>query len=149
MLKTEFPFERFLEIVLPGAVFSIGLWYIHRPFLAVYFPTVASMVDSSATETASFASKATVFFCLTLVLRMALRSLADIGVAALFADESHTEKSKRWTRRLAEYVVRILLFHGAPDPRVRAVDRYLLSERKREFLEVAKDWAFHRGPLEE
>ena len=118
------------------------MWYLHRPFLAVYFPTVASLADSDNAEPTSLASKATLLLCTTVIVGMVLRSLSDIGVASLFSDESNSSKSHRWPRRIARWVVRLFLIGPARDPRVQSIDRYLNSPRRARFLILAKSWGF-------
>lgn len=142
MIKPEFTFERILEIILPGTVLAIGLWYLHRPFLSVYFPTVASISDPEPDQANSIASKATVFFLITLMMGVVIRSLSDMAVATLFNDESESPKSHRKRRRLISVLMRLFLLGGARDPRVLAVDRYLASPRKDRFVSLVSDWCF-------
>jgi hypothetical protein len=147
MIKPEFTFERLLEIVLPGTVLAIGLWYLHRPFLSIYFPTVASIALPDPDQNNSIASKATVFFLITLMMGVVIRSLSDIAVATLFSDESESPKSQRKQRRLISFMMRLFLVGGARDPRILAVDRYLVSPRKERFLSLVSDWCFLKTDL--
>ncbi len=44
MIKPVVPYDRFLGIFMPGGVFVVALWYLHRPFFLKYFPYIASEV---------------------------------------------------------------------------------------------------------
>jgi hypothetical protein len=141
MLNTQITFERILGTFIPGALFSFGTWYMHRPFLLKYFPNIAG--DPAVSSFGGLATEARflLFIFASLCLGLILNQFADIGIASLFRDDAINEKAKRRARRIARMVWRVVGFTLNQDPRVRAMKRYLESPRKEPFLKMMREWA--------
>ncbi len=138
MIKTELAVERIFTTFIPGALFLIGTWYLHRPFLLKYFPNLAG--DPSQTTGLSTEFKLMVFLVLSFCIGLTFNQLSDLGVALLFKDDATSEKSLRRTRRLFRSVWRLVAITLNLDPRTRAVTRYLNSPRRLPFLRMMEEW---------
>lgn len=140
MLKSEITFERILGTFVPGAIFVVGSWYFLRPFLLKYFPYVAGdPVGPDAVLGKEI--KIILFIIGAFSLGLIFNHFSDIFIVALFRDESLTGKSLRRSRLLFRHVMRLTGNSFNTDPRTRAVNRYLGSQRKERFLRMMSHWA--------
>jgi len=138
MIKTDVPFQRILDILLPGALFSVGTWYILREFIEIYFPIVASVSDGSA----QFLTRLPILLLTSVIFGLVIDHLSDIAIAGTIRDRSKSEKAQRPARRLLSVLIRAFIIRPIDDPRVRSVRRYISSERKSHFLKMVHNWAF-------
>jgi hypothetical protein len=126
-------FERLLGIFIPGAIINIGIWYLFRPFIYEYFPQFGSVGDPNL--------KLLFLSIGSLCLGLLISHLSDIIIVVTTCDASNSEKSQRIHRRIARSLFRFFTFRPSGDPRKHAVERYLESNRKERFLEMAEEWA--------
>jgi hypothetical protein len=136
-------FERFLDQFVLGSAVVAGTWYLHRPFLLVYFPNIAPD-RASAIQGVQFELELTflMFIVGSICAGLLLTHTSDVATVALFADESSNEKSGRRHRWWLRQCARVVTFRTLPDPRVRAINRYLASPRRAVFLRMLTDWAY-------
>ena len=40
MIKSEFTFRRFLDTFVPGFIVVIAIWYLYKPYINKFFPTI-------------------------------------------------------------------------------------------------------------
>lgn len=132
--------ERVFGTLIPGALFLIGVWYIHRPFLLKYFPNLAG--DPTQSEIINTEFKAVIFVVVAFSTGMLLNQLSDIGVVLLFREDPMSTRPSSKARRVGRFLWRFIVFNRyALDPRQRSVSRYLRSPRRQRFLKMMKDWA--------
>ncbi|MBV9959598.1 MAG: hypothetical protein JO360_14325 [Acidobacteria bacterium] len=140
MLKTEIALERIFGTIIPGALFVLGAWYLHRPFLLRYFPNIAG--DPSQANVIGTEFKIAIFIVVAFSIGLILNQLSDIGIVLLFKDDAISPKSSRKVRRIVRLFWRVIVFTRIyQDPRTRAVTRYLESPRRVRFLRLMEDWA--------
>lgn len=139
MIKPNISFDRFLSTFMPGGVLVVGIWYLHRPFLLKYFPYVASEVGEGG---ANVGIKTLIFIVAATCSGVIINHFADLAIVALVIDGAENEKSDRILRKLFRLIFRIFSIKVEPDPRIKAVNRYLDSDRKEVFLEMMKDWSW-------
>ncbi|MGZ0708917.1 hypothetical protein ACWPKO_11330 [Coraliomargarita sp. W4R53] len=147
MIKTDFTFERFLEVVLPGAILVLGIWYFNRPFLTIYFPFIAGDAKMLDPENVGYTIRVFVITLTIVLAGIAIQNVSDIFVALAVEDESGSEKSKRKLRKIARGLFRLALITTARDPRVNSIERYMKSNRKEVFLSMLSTWAFTSSEL--
>jgi hypothetical protein len=135
-------FERFLDQFVLGSAVVAGTWYLHRPFLLVYFPNVAPD-RSPTTQGVQFELELTLvmFVIGSICAGLLLTHISDVVTVAVFSDESNTEKSARRHRWWLRQCARVVTFTTLADPRVQAMGRYLSSPRRTPFLRMLADWA--------
>lgn len=112
MVKSEVSFEKVIGTFVPGAFFSLGSWYLHRPFLLKYFPNIAGDPTVISFGGLSTEVKALLFVFIAFCVGMVFNHFADISVAVLFRDDAKTEKAHRrlrWAIRHASRVFTITL----------------------------------------
>jgi hypothetical protein len=136
MFKDSISLENILEIFLAGGVVVLGIWYLHRPFLTVYFPTIASDVASLDMGN-KLGGKVIIFLIISLFIGSIITHAFDGLVPLIIVRNKYNNIFKR----ILYSLFRLFIIIRVPDPRLLAIDRYLESERKSWFLEVAKDWA--------
>ena len=135
-MKPQLTFDRFIEVFVPGAILTIGTWYLHRPFLMVYFPAIAS--DAAVTDLAGTGLGARTFALLLVTVCSGVLTsyMSDVAIIGLFEEESGSKKASKRRRRWLKRAVRIWSMGTFPgsDPRVHAMNRYLESPREEVFL---------------
>lgn len=140
VLKAEITFERILGTFVPGALFMLGTWYLHRPFLLKYFPYIAGDPSESGAVIGKEV-KTILFVIAALSLGLTFNHFSDIIVVCLFKDDAMSEKSTRRIRRIVRACWRLIGFTYNNDPRTRSITRYLQSPRKERFLKMMTCWA--------
>lgn len=127
--------ERLLGSLVPGALFVVGIWYFHRPFLLKRFPSISA--EDVGTDT-----KTMVFLVLAIGAGVLIQHLADHTIVVLVKDASDSEKATQWLRRLSRKIGLIFSLGLEYDPRVHAVQRYMDSRgRSERFFAMVADWA--------
>lgn len=141
MIKPNIPFERFLNIFVPGFVFLFGIWYLNRPFLMKYFPNIASDPTAGVQGSLSPEIRFLVFIIASICVGMFINHISDIPIMALVDDSETSAREKKWPRRIIRGCFRIFTIILDKDPRRFALERYLSSPRKDKFLKMIKNWA--------
>lgn len=141
-MKTELKFDRFIEIFIPGAILTIGLWYLHRPFLMVYFPAIASDATVLDLRATGLGARSFILLLAAVCSGVLITYLSDVVIVGLFQDASGTDKARRRLRRVLRIIAYLLTFGRAPatDPRVHTMKRYLASPRKEAFIDMLNVW---------
>lgn len=135
----EFKIDRFLDQFVAGSLVFVGTWYVHRPFLLEYFPNLAG--DPGSGEAPDGLRLAVVLFVAgAICCGVILGHMSDLLTVAVFRDASESPKAERWVRRVFRFLALPVTIHTAPDPRLRAVERYLTSPRRNAFLALSRDW---------
>ena len=140
-MKPEITFERFLEVLVPGAILTVGTWYFHRPFLLVFFPAVASDTAILGATGATLGAKAGLFLIAAACVGVLINCMSDIAVVCTVRDASQSDKATRGIRWIVRMIAWPFIFSFSRDPRVHAISRYLVSQRRDTFLRMANAWA--------
>ncbi|MCX5699416.1 MAG: hypothetical protein NTX01_06940 [Candidatus Omnitrophica bacterium] len=150
MINSNMPYERFMDIFMPGAIVVIGNWYLHRPFLMSNFPIVASGgIGNLAPDLASQGTKMLIFLILSICAGVIVNQFSDAGIVACFNDGSSTDKSKRKIRVFFRFCMTIFTIRRYTDPRISAILYNLRSQRSKWFLEMMEDFTMtNAGKLE-
>lgn len=130
--------DKFVDQFVVGGILFTGTWYLHRPFLSAYFPNIAPD-DRSTAGGLSFS--VAVFLAASVVVGILVFHLADIAAVIAFRDGSGSGKSGRTSRRVLQALGRVFVWMPGQDPRVSAVNRYMSSPRRDEFVRLAESWA--------
>jgi hypothetical protein len=141
MIKPNIPFERFLNIFVPGFVFLFGIWYLNRPFLMTYFPHMASDLTVGPQGSLSSETRVLVFIIASICVGMFINHISDIPIMALVDNAETSERDRKWQRRMIRMSFRIFTLVHDKDPRRFALERYLFSPRKAKFLKMIETWA--------
>ncbi len=141
MIKPNIPFERFLNIFVPGFVFLFGMWYLNRPFLMKYFPNIASDPTTGTQGSLSPEIRFLVFIIASICVGMFINHISDIPIMALVDDAETSARETKWPRRFIRKCFRIFTIICDKDHRRFAIERYLISPRKDKFLKMIKHWA--------
>ncbi len=139
MIKPVVPYDRFLSIFMPGGVFVVAVWYLHRPFLLKYFPYIASEVGEGG---ATGGIKTLIFIIAATCFGIFINYFADIAVVAIVYDDAESKKAERKARRFLRTIYRIFSIKVEPDPRTNAILRYLDSDKKEQFIKMMEDWTW-------
>ncbi|MCX6992868.1 MAG: hypothetical protein NT011_06965 [Kiritimatiellaeota bacterium] len=139
-MKPELTLERFLDVFVPGVLLSVGTWYLHRPFLLLFFPTVASDATILNDASGALGGKAFVFSIVAITMGLLCNHLSDVALVGLIKDTCQSPKARRRDRSLFRLLLLPFGFTTAPDPRVFFVNRYLTSPRRELFLRMLDRW---------
>ena len=140
-MKTDITFDRFIEVLVPGAILTIGVWYFHRSFLMVFFPAIASDTVIFDATGSTLGAKAAIFLIAAVCIGVLINYMADIAVVCVIRDASCSDKASRFSRRIIRWLAWPFVLIPAMDPRVHAIDRYLKSPRKGPFVRMMQRWA--------
>jgi len=132
----ELSIERFFDKFVVGGIVFLGTWYLHRPFLLEYFPNVAGDASAQGFE----AEVAILLFVVgSVALGVLIGHVADVAVVACFQEAGAGKQDRpyrEWFRKMSRpFTIKVL-----PDPRHRAINRYLESPRRAEFTEMLGHW---------
>lgn len=141
MLNTQVTFERILGTFIPGALLSFGSWYLHRSFLLKYFPNVAGDPTVSAFGSIATEARFLLFIFASLCVGLILNQCADVAIASLFRHDTMADKAVWKDRRPVRVLWSMAGFTPDQDPRTRAVESYLASPRRTQFLGMMREWA--------
>lgn len=137
-MNNKLTFKRLLDTFVPGFIVVFGIWYLFRSYLQKYFPTIAFDAGND-----SFSSELKLIAFLTIVLffGILINHLSDISIALIYESHDNTkDKSLRPFKKTAKSIFGFFVFSKYQDPRVHAIDRYLVSSRKELFTDLIKDW---------
>lgn len=137
--------DRFVDQFVLGSIVVAGGWYLHRPFWLVYFPNLA---PDRAGGAGQLDLELALLMCAigSICAGVIINHISDVATVALFRDEAASDKSARTHRLWLRRAGRIFTLWPTPDPRVRAIRRYLASSRRERFLAMMSDWALTDAP---
>jgi len=129
----------FFESLVGGNLLVLGLWYLNRPFLLENFPHVAA--DVSSTGATGLGGKLVILTLSSVVAAILINHVVDAVVPVIVGDSLYAGKRYSRVKNVLIYCFRFITFSSTEDPRTVAIRRYLLSKRRRWFLEMARSWA--------
>jgi len=134
----SFNFRRLLDTFVPGFIVVISIWYLFKPIINKYFPTIAfdPEINSNYGDL-----KIIILIVLSLFVGIIINHFSDIPISLLFPNQN-SEKKKRIFKRIAQTLFGIISWNNNDDPRVYSIDRYLNSNRKEIFIKMLKEWGF-------
>jgi len=139
----NFSFKRFLDTFVPGFMVTIFVWYAYRPYINLYFPSIAF---DSADLTFSNEVKIIFLLVLSFFLGILINHFSDSTLALIYP-HNDSEKSKRPFKRLASFFFGLISWNNNDDPRIYSLKRYLKSNRKKVVLELLEDWCMTNEDL--
>lgn len=139
-MKPEITFERFLEVLVPGAILTVGTWYFHRPFLMVFFPAIASDTAILGVTGGTLGSKAGLFLIASVCVGVIVNCMADVAVVCTVRDASQSDKATRRIRSIVRLFAWPFILVPSRDPRVHVIGRYMSSSRRAAFLRMVRAW---------
>lgn len=138
MIRSDFNFRRFLDTFVPGFIVGIATWYLFKPIINRYFPTIAfDAVNADFSNEIKILGLLVISFFLGILIN----HFSDVTVALIYPN-SISEKSKRPFKRIAVLMFGLISWSNNEDPRIYAINRYLHSRRKDNFLLMLQKWAF-------
>ena len=143
MINMSLNFKRFLDTFVPGFILTIFIWYAYRPYINLYFPTIAF---DSMDWTFPHEIKIIILLVLSFFLGILINHFSDITLALLYPNND-SEKSKRPFKRLASSFFGIISWSNNDDPRIYSIKRYLRSERKKVMIELLENWCMSNEEL--
>lgn len=134
--------EKFIDQFVLGAIVCAGVWYLHRPFLFVYFPSIAPDRGASTIGSHLDVDLALVLFAVAAVCVGALIIHASgFATMVVFRDAQQEGTGRRGRRHFLHRLGRICSWRLWPDPRIRSIERYLVSPRRVPFCAMMSEWS--------
>lgn len=143
MIKSEFTFRRFLDTFVPGFIVVIAIWYLYKPYINKFFPTIVLDPTPNTNNIMAFSSemKLVVLLIISIFVGILVNHFADIPVAFMYKHPSN-KRHNIIKHALISFMGRFLIyrFFAMTDPRVVAIDRYMQSKRSGLFNKMLKKW---------
>ncbi len=127
-----------LESLVGGNLLTLGLWYLNRPFLLENFPNAAS--EAATSGMAGFGGKLVILTLSSIISAIFLSHLVQVVIPLMIEGDSYINKRHDNAKRLAAFMLKLFTFGSEPDPRIVIIRRYIASNRRAWFLEMASRW---------
>src|SRR5687767_13391641 len=111
MFQSDFNFRRFLDTFVPGFIVALSAWYLYKPYINKYFPTIA--FDSSNSD---FSNEIKIIglIVISFFLGILINHFSDITIALLYPD-TISGKSKRPLKKAASRAFKVIAWTNNDD----------------------------------